>query len=150
MDLEFQTKVTLTVIEGPEEGKIFEFTEQDNFLLGRDAPGSHAHFRLSPDDTYVSRNHFLLEINPPDCYLRDAGSLNGTFVIKQTGKPTLFFLEGRKDEGLESMARYLAAQFQCESYQRAEKRIRLQDGDMIKVGGTVIKVEVSRSLRRPK
>jgi len=63
----------LTVIEGPQKGKQFEFSEPDNFLLGRDNKGSKAHFRLNNDDTQVSRNHFLLEINPPDCYIRDAG-----------------------------------------------------------------------------
>ena len=140
--MEAQTKVTLTVIQGPEEGKIFEFTEQDNFLLGRDAEGSHAHFRLSPEDTYVSRNHFLLDINPPDCYLRDAGSLNGTFVIRKKGKSILFFLEGREEKGLESAAKHLAKRFQCESYQKGEEWIRLEDGDLIKVGETIVKVQV--------
>ena len=72
--------ITLTVIEGSQKGKIFEFCEPDNFLLGRDKAGSNAHFRLNNDDTQVSRNHFLLEINPPDCFIRDAGSLNGTFI----------------------------------------------------------------------
>jgi hypothetical protein len=42
-----QSKIVLTVVKGPEKGKTFEFTEQDNFLLGRDAQGSNAHFRLS-------------------------------------------------------------------------------------------------------
>ncbi len=65
-----------------EKGKKFEFQEPDNFLLGRDNDGSKAHFRLNNDDTQVSRNHFLLEINPPDCFIRDAGSLNGTFIVQ--------------------------------------------------------------------
>lgn len=65
-------KVKLTVTEGTEKGKAFSFDEPENFLLGRTAEGSKAHLRLSPDDTYVSRNHFLLEINPPDCFIRDA------------------------------------------------------------------------------
>jgi len=63
-------RVGLTVIEGPEKGRTFSFDEPENFLLGRNAEGSEAHLKLSPDDTYVSRNHFLLEINPPDCFIR--------------------------------------------------------------------------------
>ena len=59
--------ITLTVIDGPQKGKKFAFNEPDNFLLGRDSTESKAHFRLNKDDTQVSRNHFLLEINPPDC-----------------------------------------------------------------------------------
>ena len=79
MTLEPQIKVTLTVIQGPKIGKTFEFAEQDNFLLGRDAGGSRAHFGLSAKDRFVSRNHFLIEINPPDSCLMDVGSLNGTY-----------------------------------------------------------------------
>lgn len=75
-------KVNLTVTEGPEKGKSFSFDEPENFLLGRDSKGSKAHLRLSPDDTYVSRNHFLLEINPPDCFIRDAGLLSSGFCVE--------------------------------------------------------------------
>ncbi|HIJ96443.1 MAG TPA: FHA domain-containing protein [Desulfuromonadales bacterium] len=53
--------ITLTVIDGPQKGKVFQFREPDNFLPGRDNEGSEAHFRLYNDDTQVSRNHFLLE-----------------------------------------------------------------------------------------
>jgi hypothetical protein len=74
--------ITLTVIEGPQKGKQFYFSDPDTFLLGWDNNGSTAHFRLNNDDTQVSRNHFLLEINPPDCFIRDAGSLNGTFIVR--------------------------------------------------------------------
>jgi hypothetical protein len=66
--------ITLTVIEGPQEGKKFEFSEPDNFLPGCDHSGSNAHFRLNNCDTQVSLNHFILKINPPDCFIRDAGS----------------------------------------------------------------------------
>lgn len=90
-------KVTLTVVEGPQRGKKFEFREPDNFLLGRDNAGSNAHFRLNNDDTQVSRNHFLLEINPPDCFIRDAGSLNGTFIVRPGGKQ-VYFIAGRMDD----------------------------------------------------
>ena len=33
-----------------------------------------------PEDSALSRDHFLIEISPPRCELRDLGSTNGTFV----------------------------------------------------------------------
>jgi serine/threonine-protein kinase len=33
-----------------------------------------------PHDRYFSRHHCLLEIAPPQCFMRDLGSTNGTFV----------------------------------------------------------------------
>jgi serine/threonine-protein kinase len=32
------------------------------------------------EDLALSRDHFMLEVNPPDCELRDLGSTNGTYV----------------------------------------------------------------------
>ena len=69
--------VTLTVIGGPLNGKSFIFDRHDTLVFGR---GPDCHARLPEDDETVSRNHFLLEVNPPDARLRDLGSTNGTFV----------------------------------------------------------------------
>src|SRR4051794_1489262 len=70
-------RVTLTVTDGPHEGRTFAFEQHDNFLVGR---GSRAHFRLRTRDKYFSRYHFLVEVNPPQCRLLDLNSRNGTFV----------------------------------------------------------------------
>ena len=70
-------KVTLTVVEGPRAGTKYEFEQHDTFIVGR-AP--NAQFRLPQDDLFFSRNHFLIEINPPFCRLLDLNSRNGTFV----------------------------------------------------------------------
>ncbi|MBF0508751.1 MAG: protein kinase [Deltaproteobacteria bacterium] len=98
-----RVKVVLKVTEGPEIGKIFEFTTTNNFLAGRSL---HAHLRLDPKaDPYISRNHFFLEIWPPRCRITDLGSTNGTFVndervtqkelssgdIIKIGRTTIFF-----------------------------------------------------------
>ena len=69
-------QVNLKVVAGPYKGRIFSFTQHDSFLIGR---SRDAHLYL-PDDRYFSRNHCLLEINPPRSFLRDLNSTNGTFV----------------------------------------------------------------------
>jgi len=69
-------QVTLDVIAGPHVGAHFEFQHHDTFLVGR---GTWSHLCLSKD-LHFSRHHFRIEIRPPDCYLIDLGSRNGTFV----------------------------------------------------------------------
>lgn len=68
--------ILLRVTSGPHTGKVFDFDRHDTFVVGR---SSQAQFSV-PDDGFMSRNHFLIEFNPPICYLRDLGSTNGTKV----------------------------------------------------------------------
>jgi serine/threonine-protein kinase len=68
--------VHLEVIAGPHTGQRLEFDHHETVLVGR---GSHARLRLI-NDPHFSRNHFLLEVNPPHALLRDLGSRNGTLV----------------------------------------------------------------------
>jgi eukaryotic-like serine/threonine-protein kinase len=70
-------KLTLTVVAGPHLGKQFSFDSRDTFLVGR---GDDAHLKLSNDDPYFSRRHFVVEINPPRCRVLDLRSRNGTLV----------------------------------------------------------------------
>ena len=74
-------KVRLTVIEGPQVGTVFEFDQHDTFIVGR---AKAAQFRLSEDDNFFSRNHFLVEVNPPLCRIMDLNSTNGTRVNGRT------------------------------------------------------------------
>ena len=69
--------VRLTVKEGPHQGREFEFVEHDTFIVGRSA---QAQFRLPLKDKSLSRVHFMVEVNPPQCRLTDLGSTNGTKV----------------------------------------------------------------------
>lgn len=69
-------QVNLRVLAGPYKGRVFQFDQHDTFLIGR---ANEAHLCL-PEDRFFSRNHCLLEIAPPRCFLRDLGSSNGTFV----------------------------------------------------------------------
>ncbi len=68
--------VVLRVTAGPHEGQEFFFDRHATFVVGR---SSQAQFPV-PDDGFLSRNHFLIEFNPPTCLLRDLGSTNGTKV----------------------------------------------------------------------
>jgi serine/threonine-protein kinase len=68
--------VILRVTEGPHQGQEYVFDRHDTFVVGR-SPQVHLPV---PDDRSLSREHFLIEINPPNCYLKDMGSTNGTRV----------------------------------------------------------------------
>ena len=66
--------VVLRVTAGPHQGKTFVFDRHETFVVGR---SSVVQFPV-PDDKFLSRDHFLIEFNPPVCYLKDMGSTNGT------------------------------------------------------------------------
>jgi serine/threonine-protein kinase len=72
-------RVILDVLEGPLKGRSFAFERHDTFIVGR---SRFVHCPM-PEDMALSRDHFMIEINPPHCELRDLGSTNGTFVNNQ-------------------------------------------------------------------
>src|SRR5260221_6668187 len=114
-------RVCLDVVAGPIQGKHFEFDGHDTFLFGR-APDCHA--ELAPDDATASRHHFLLEVTPPAARLRALGSLNGAYV------------NGRKHGGRE---KHLSPE---QAAQQPWPQVDLRDGDLIRVGATVINVRI--------
>src|SRR5205085_1182108 len=69
-------RVTLHVVAGPQTGRAFTFDEHDTFMIGR---SEDSQFCL-PHDRFFSRHHCLIEIAPPQAFLRDLGSTNGTYV----------------------------------------------------------------------
>ena len=69
-------RVILDVLEGPRKGRSFVFDRHDTFIVGR---SRFVHCSM-PEDAALSRDHFMVEVNPPLCELRDLGSTNGTFV----------------------------------------------------------------------
>jgi serine/threonine-protein kinase len=113
-------KVLLEVTSGPIKGKVFPFESHDTFLFGRHGT-CHAQI---PSDGFVSRHHFILEVNPPDARLRDLGSLGGTYVngTKYGGRGV--------DEAPEAVS---GRQFPT---------VDLSDGDTIAVGKTTIRVTI--------
>jgi serine/threonine-protein kinase len=91
-------QVNLRVLAGPYKGRTFSFSQHDTFLIGRTP---EAHLCLS-EDRFFSRNHCLLEISPPRCFLRDLGSTNGTFVNGQKVGEA-FLKNGDRIQGGESV-----------------------------------------------
>ena len=69
-------KVTLEVMAGPHQGETRQFDGHDTLLVGR---AGNAQLRL-PQDMHFSRNHFRVEVKPPECHLVDLESSNGTYV----------------------------------------------------------------------
>ncbi len=69
-------RVSLNVVAGPQTGRTFAFDQHDTFMIGR---SEDSHFCL-PQDRFFSRHHCILEIAPPQAFIRDLGSTNGTFV----------------------------------------------------------------------
>jgi eukaryotic-like serine/threonine-protein kinase len=69
-------RVILDVLQGPWQGRSFVFDRHDTFIVGR---SRFVHCPM-PEDSALSRDHFLIEIQPPRCEVRDLGSTNGTYV----------------------------------------------------------------------
>jgi hypothetical protein len=72
-------RCAVTVVQGPHRGERLEWDAPATVVVGR---GSRVQLRLD-EDAHISRNHFRLEVEPPQCRLHDLGSRNGTFVNGQ-------------------------------------------------------------------
>ncbi|HIE99788.1 MAG TPA: FHA domain-containing protein [Planctomycetes bacterium] len=72
-------QVVLKIQSGPHAGRSFTFSQQDSLLLGR---SSKAHLRIDGDQ-HISRNHCLIEVQPPKCHIVDLDSANGTYVNEE-------------------------------------------------------------------
>ncbi len=118
--------VELNVTEGPAKGQHFIFEQPDCFLFGRSAD---AQISL-PEDKHLSRQHFMLEISPPNCRLIDLESKNGVFVngIRYGGrKPPKPGIKLAPD---------------------GAREVWLQDGDEITVGDTRLTISIRQGNTR--
>ena len=70
-------KVILKMHYSSGEEEEIVFNGRDTFIVGRAKTNTHSQLR---GDRYISRHHFILEISPPHCFLKDLGSTNGTKV----------------------------------------------------------------------
>ena len=116
--------IRIEVKKGPMQGRVFNFDDHDIFLFGRDEQNCHASIQ---EDPFVSRHHFLLEVNPPLSRLRDLGSRNGTFVngTKHGGRTTFAAAEDDAKVGAPT--------------------VDLTNGDVITAGKTVFQVFVEEN-----
>ena len=114
-------QVVLEVSTGAIAGKRFEFDSHHVFLFGR-STDCHA---CLPNDGFLSRHQFVLEVSPPVAALRDLGSLNGTIVnrVRYGGR-------GQHETPAQGAA-------------RVHPSVELHDGDEIVVGNTTINVKVT-------
>jgi serine/threonine-protein kinase len=91
-------RVSLHVVAGPQTGRTFVFDQHDTFMIGR---SEDAHFCLS-QDRFFSRHHCILEIAPPQAFIRDLRSTNGTFVNGQRVE-TAYLKSGDRIQGGETI-----------------------------------------------
>lgn len=91
-------RVSLNVVAGPQLGRSFTFDQHDTFMIGR---GEDSHFCL-PHDRFFSRHHCILEIAPPQAFVRDLGSTNGTYVNGQRVE-TAYLKSGDQIQGGETI-----------------------------------------------
>ncbi len=116
-------RLMLIVTQGENAGKGFDLEHRGRCLIGRAAD---CDIRLSRRDAEsdISRHHCELEFDPPNVWLRDLGSRNGTFL---NNKPI-----GRRlsDVPVEEVDLH-----QFPSYSVAS-------GDQIRVGHSVLRVGV--------
>ncbi len=109
-------EVRLTEVQGMSPGQEYVFRDRTLCTVGRSAdcllqlPSDLAHLD-------VSRQHCLLEIDPPFIGVRDLGSKNGTYVNGE--------LIGRRG---------------WEPLEAPEALWTLEEGDEIRVGGTIFRV----------
>jgi hypothetical protein len=111
-------KVTLKVVAGPMKGRTYSFSAHDTFVFGRSSDCTPQ----LPDDKYVSRHHFILEVNPPQANIRDLGSRNGTHL-------NLAKIGAREPHETPE-----------EGAKRTYPEVSLQHDDVIQVGDTQIRV----------
>ncbi len=113
----------LTAIDGSRKGKSLLFEEPGRLFFGR---GDDCFEVLSQTDLTVGRYHALFEIEPPEVYLTDLGSINGTYLNGER--------IGRRTNPLE---RNVAPE--------GEQRHFISNGDEIKMGQTTFASRVLSS-----
>ena len=88
-------KITFTVNKGKAQQSVYEYSQKESLIAGRDETCCHILF----DQSTVSRCHCLIELAPPYVRVRDFGSLNGTYLngkIIGQRDPKMSIEEGRK------------------------------------------------------
>jgi hypothetical protein len=116
--------VTLRLVRGRLDRTEYVFDERTTCVLGR-ADDCAPRMPDDADHRTVSRHHCLIDLNPPDARIRDFGSLNGTFVNGEN------IGQRKPHQTPEEAAASLFPEYD------------LRDGDEIRLGETVFRVEIS-------
>jgi pSer/pThr/pTyr-binding forkhead associated (FHA) protein len=114
-----KAQIKLEAVKGPMRGHDFLFEEHDTLLFGR-MPDCHL---CLPNDSQISRHHFILEVNPPEARIRDLGSMKGTYI------------NGKKIGGRET------GETPEQGAQRRFPEVDLKNEDQIRAGQTVLAVK---------
>jgi hypothetical protein len=117
-------KVELRITGGEKIGKVFTFEEPQGFIFGR---ADDCTCVVSKEDRTLSRHHFIMEINPPNVWIKDLGSLNGVYI---NGKKY-----GGRPEGV------------APSEASCSEPIPLCNGDRIKVGNNELLFNVQAPVK---
>jgi pSer/pThr/pTyr-binding forkhead associated (FHA) protein len=114
-------RITLTITEGTLKGEEYVFHDAARWVLGR-SPECDIALPMDLIHRDVSRHHCAFEFDPPTVRVRDLGSLNGTYVNgNKIGQRTIGLAPDELDlEGVRD----------------------LHDGDIVRVGGNTIRVNV--------
>ncbi len=116
-------KVKIDVSNTKGRKRIFSYEDHDTFMVGR---MDDCHLCIE-DDGYLSRHHFILEVNPPYARLQDLGSLNGTYINnKKVGGRSV------TETPEEALSRY---KFPW---------VDLKNGDVITTGDTIFNVMIQK------
>lgn len=119
-------RVSIKAVRGDLSGKEFQFMEQASCIAGRDEECQIC-FPETPLNRTISRKHCVFEIHPPNIFVRDLGSRNGTWVngnnISQRS------LNQKAEEVRE--VKYL--------------EYLLTDGDEVRIGENVFRIEISNT-----
>jgi pSer/pThr/pTyr-binding forkhead associated (FHA) protein len=110
------TAVRLTVLTGPHKGGRFCFCGPNQCEIGR-ALDCFVQLAGADQDQLISRHHCRLDIDPPAVQVQDLGSLNGTYLNGRALGP------GQNEYS-------------------EEAGFSVQDGDLINVAGTTLRVDI--------
>jgi len=119
--------VTLTVVYGGLRGHEFVFEDGNSCVIGR-AEDCDLRLPTNLEHAAVSRHHCVLEIDWPTVWLRDLGSRNGKFLNGEN-------IGQRRSDG-----------FQAEADLLPTEAHKLHDGDKIRVGHTLFRVNIGAAM----
>lgn len=118
-------QVVLRVIKGCLSDKEYVFDSRATCIIGR---SKNCHIKIPNNKEFkdISRYHCLLEIKPPEIWIKDSGSLHGTFVNNEC------IGQRKKNQGTSEELPVKLSEY------------RLKNGDLIRLGNLVFQVNIKQ------